>query len=111
MRFAIGGTGTPNTYEYSSIDQETWADFMAGRWSENGTATHWFLHNWAGCRCRAQTRRSVLERGDPGRGAGTPAQHGTLAEGHGAVKITGDMPDASVITATSRDSPYDRAAA
>ena len=49
VRFASGGRGTPNTYAYSSIDAETWDNFMAGRWSENGTATHWFLTPGAGC--------------------------------------------------------------
>jgi hypothetical protein len=50
VRFASGGRGTPNTYQYDSMDPETWNDFMAGRWSENGTATHWFLHAWGGVR-------------------------------------------------------------
>jgi KTSC domain len=36
VRFASGGRGTPNTYEYAAIDAETWDNFMAGRWSENG---------------------------------------------------------------------------
>jgi hypothetical protein len=48
VRFASGGRGTPNTYAYSGIDGETWGNFMAGRWSEAGTATHWFLHAWGG---------------------------------------------------------------
>jgi KTSC domain len=50
VRFATGGRGTPNTYAYSSIDEETWDNFMSGRWSENGTATHWFLTPWGGVR-------------------------------------------------------------
>ena len=51
VRFASGGRGgVPNTYAYSGIDPETWNNFMAGRWSENGTATHWFLQAWGGVR-------------------------------------------------------------
>jgi KTSC domain len=50
VRFASGGRGTPNTYAYSSIDEETWNDFMSGRWAENGTATAWFLTSWGGVR-------------------------------------------------------------
>lgn len=50
VRFASGGRGVPNTYQYDSIDPETWTDFMAGRWAENGTATAWFLTNWGGTR-------------------------------------------------------------
>jgi hypothetical protein len=50
VRFDSGGRGTPNTYAYSGIDAETWNDFMAGRWSEAGTATHWFLTSWGGVR-------------------------------------------------------------
>jgi hypothetical protein len=42
VRFASGGRGgVPNTYQYGGIDAETFSDFMAGRWAENGTATHW----------------------------------------------------------------------
>jgi hypothetical protein len=51
VRFASGGRGgVPNVYQYSSIDAETWRDFMAGRWAENGTMTHWFLTSWGGVR-------------------------------------------------------------
>lgn len=50
VRFDSGGRGTPNTYQYDSIDAETWNDFMAGRWVENGTATHSFLTSWGGVR-------------------------------------------------------------
>ena len=51
VRFASGGRGgVPNTYQYGSIDEETWDNFMAGRWSENGTATHFFVHAWGGVR-------------------------------------------------------------
>ncbi len=39
-----------NKYQYDSIDAETWQDFMAGRWADNGTATYWFLTNWGGVR-------------------------------------------------------------
>jgi hypothetical protein len=48
VRFTGGGRGgVPNTYQYSSIDAETWDNFLAGRWSENGAATSWFLNAWA----------------------------------------------------------------
>jgi KTSC domain len=50
VRFASGGRGTPNVYQYDSIDAEIWNDFMSGRWAENGTATHWLLMNWGGVR-------------------------------------------------------------
>jgi KTSC domain len=50
VRFASGGRGTPNTYQYAAIDEETWRDFMAGRRSENGTATAWFVNAWGGVR-------------------------------------------------------------
>jgi KTSC domain len=51
VRFASGGSGgVGNTYQYSDVDAETWNDFMAGRWAEDGTATHWFLMNWGGVR-------------------------------------------------------------
>jgi hypothetical protein len=50
VRFASGGRGTPNTYQYSGVDPDTFNDFMAGRWAEGGTATHWFLHAWGGVR-------------------------------------------------------------
>ena len=50
VRFASGGRGTPNVYQYDSIDPETWNDFMAGRCAENGTATAWFLTSWGGVR-------------------------------------------------------------
>jgi hypothetical protein len=50
VRFASGGRGTPNTYQYDSIDANTWRDFMAGRWAENGTATHFFLQGLGGVR-------------------------------------------------------------
>ncbi len=51
VKFASGGRGgVPNTYQYSGRDEGTWGDFMAGRWSENNTATNWFLHSWGGVR-------------------------------------------------------------
>jgi hypothetical protein len=51
VKFSSGGRGgVPNVYQYDSIDAETWNDFMAGRWAENGTATHWFLTAWGGVR-------------------------------------------------------------
>ena len=51
VRFDSGGRGgVPNTYQYSFIDPETWDNFMAGRWSENGTVTAWFLTSWGGVR-------------------------------------------------------------
>ena len=50
VMFASGERGTPNTHAYTGIDEETWTNFMAGRWAENGTATHWFLHAWSGVR-------------------------------------------------------------
>jgi hypothetical protein len=51
VRFDSGGRGgVPNTYQYSGVDPDTFNDFMAGRWAENGTATHWFLHAWGGVR-------------------------------------------------------------
>jgi KTSC domain len=31
VRFARGGRGTPNVYQYTAIDPETWDNFMAGR--------------------------------------------------------------------------------
>ena len=36
VRFESGGRGTPNTYQYASIDQNTWRDLIAGRWAEMG---------------------------------------------------------------------------
>ena len=50
VRFASGGRGVPNTYQYSAIDPKTWNDFLAGRWTENGTATARFLTSWGGTR-------------------------------------------------------------
>ena len=37
-------------YQYCGVDPETWHDFMAGRWAENGTATYYFLMGWSGVR-------------------------------------------------------------
>jgi hypothetical protein len=50
VRFASGGRGTPNTYAYDGISPEMFRDFMAGRWAEKGTATHYFLIGWHGVR-------------------------------------------------------------
>jgi hypothetical protein len=46
----VDEVGVGNTYQYDSIDPETWGNFVAGRWSENGTATHWFLTASGGVR-------------------------------------------------------------
>lgn len=48
VRFASGGRGRPNTYAYFCIDEETWENFMAGRWCDNTTATYCFVTNWSG---------------------------------------------------------------
>ncbi len=51
VRFASGGRGgVPNVYQYDSIDREIWDNFMSGRWSENATATHYFVTAWGGVR-------------------------------------------------------------
>jgi hypothetical protein len=50
VRFASGGRGVPNTYQYSGVDAEIWRDFMSGRLSYNGTATAFWLTSRGGVR-------------------------------------------------------------
>jgi hypothetical protein len=51
IRFASGGRGTPNTYQYRGIGPNEWGNFIAGRLGRNGTATHSvIMGRWQGVR-------------------------------------------------------------